>query len=114
MAHGVPLDGRACHVVEGEGGVDVVDAVQHLVEAQVVRQPDPWKTGGMMVGNTECCSIKSVLPENLTEILMRTATNADKNLFYGTPLIFYLIENHNEVLPENRFYVTALWAPWII
>ena len=94
MAHGVPLDGRACHVVEGEGGVDVVDAVQHLVEAQVVRQPDPWKTGGMMVGNTECCSIKSVLPENLTEILMRTAT-----FHCGSPRelqqMQVLWENHN-------------------
>lgn len=35
------VDSRTGHVVEGEGGVDVVDAVEDLVEAQVVRQADP-------------------------------------------------------------------------
>ena len=50
---------------------------------------------------SEGCSIKSVLPENLTEVLMRTATfhcgsciycsslgEPHKNLFYGIPNIF--------------------------
>ena len=46
MAHGVPLDGGAGHVVEGEGGVDVVDAGEHLVEAEVVRQADSYKLEG--------------------------------------------------------------------
>ena len=46
VAHGVPLDGGAGHVVEGEGGVDVVDAGEHLVEAEVVRQADSYKLEG--------------------------------------------------------------------